>query len=87
MISSLKRTIAFYDASDPRELQQIIMNMKKNDSTEFMVLPAYVTRKSMDHVFGLILYRKEDQFMVIMVDKLKHMNAHHFTGTGTMIPP
>lgn len=29
MISSLKRTIAFYDASDPRELQQIIMNMKK----------------------------------------------------------
>lgn len=86
VISSLKRTIAFYDASDPRELQQIIMNMKKNDSTEFMVLPAYVTRKSMDHVFGLILYRKEDQFMVIMVDKLKHMNDHHFTGTVTMIP-
>lgn len=87
IIDSLKRTIKFYEMKNPKELQQMMENMKKDDPTDFIIFPAYITKKIQDHVFGLILYRKEGHYLVAMIDKLEDTNSDRPSGVFTTILP
>lgn len=85
IISSLKRTIDFYHTNSPKELQQLIESMKKDDPTNFMIIPAYITSKEYDHVYSLILYQQTDHYVVTMIDKLGKGSDKHSCGAFSKI--
>ncbi|MBF8807989.1 MAG: hypothetical protein IC227_06125 [Enterococcus lacertideformus] len=85
IISSLKRTIDFYNTNSPKELQQLIESMNKNTSSNFMIIPTYINLEKYDHVYSLILYQKEDHCVVTMVDKLGIGSGEYSNGAFSKI--
>ncbi|MEY8444748.1 hypothetical protein AALA44_00760 [Enterococcus ratti] len=70
VIQSVKRTVDYYNTQNPKDLQNIIENLETDQPTSFMIIPSYVNLTMCDHMYGLILYKKDSNYIVTMIDKL-----------------
>ncbi|THE16272.1 hypothetical protein E1H99_00360 [Enterococcus hirae] len=75
IIESLERTRAFYDFEHKEQLQSIFEKITNNDPTDFMIFPSEVFLKGDEGTYsqfcGLTVYRKNEDFLVMRVDKAK----------------
>lgn len=73
IVHSLNRTIQLYRMDSAGSLQTIFEKLKNYDPTDFMLIPvAFSTdhpQKYFGHVCGLTIYKKENNFIVMKVDK------------------
>lgn len=78
IIHSLERTIALYRFDRMENLKIVLENLRNNDPTDFMLFPTSYSTLAADqtgHVCGLTVYKKDDQFLVMQVDKKKEIGA------------
>ena len=73
IVHSLKRTIQLYRMDGAESLQTIFEKLKNYDPTDFMLIPVAFstdhTQKYFGHVCGLTIYKRENNFVVLKVDK------------------
>ena len=73
IIQSLERTKAFYDFESKEQLQTIFETMSNDDPTDFMLFPSEFSssgyKESDAHICGLTVYKKNEEFLVMKVDK------------------
>ena len=73
IVHSLKRTIQLYRMDGAESLQTIFENQENYDPTDFMLIPVAFstdhTQKYFGHVCGLTIYKRENNFVVLKVDK------------------
>lgn len=73
IIHSLRRTIQLYSLAQETSLQTILENLRNNDPTDFMLIPIGFSVKEpqgyFKHICGLTIYKKEEQFFVMKIDK------------------
>ncbi|OTP10964.1 hypothetical protein A5844_001098 [Enterococcus sp. 10A9_DIV0425] len=80
IIQSLERTKAFYDFENKKQLQEIFKKMTKDDPADFMLFPTtFLTNldKMESHIYGLTVYRKNKDFIVMKVDKSKSFDGQN----------
>lgn len=78
ILSSLTKALDFCNAPSTAASLQILESLKTNDPTSFLIVPlAYPISSSKGHCSGLIIYKREDCYDVVMVDKAKQFN-HQF---------
>ena len=79
IIQSLERTKAFYGFESKEQLQTIFETMSDNDPTDFMLFPSEFSsnedKESDAHICGLTVYKKNEEFLVMKVDKLKSFDG------------
>ncbi|STD27117.1 hypothetical protein [Enterococcus mundtii] len=78
IIQSVERTIALYRFDRMEKLKIVLENLRNNDPTDFMLFPTSYSTLASDqagHVCGLTVYKKDDQFLVMQVDKKKEIGA------------
>ncbi|MGG5337517.1 hypothetical protein IGJ48_000181 [Enterococcus pernyi] len=89
IIESLKRTKDFYDFEKKEQVQMIFEKLRNNDPTDFMLIPSSFYPgeygKVSPHACGLTVYKKNDSFVVMKVDKEKRFDDH--TVSYFEIPP
>lgn len=76
IIQSLERTLELYKLEEVGSLQTIFENLKNNDPTDFMLFPAcysLLNPAQRRHVSGLTVYKRDNQYVVIQVDKEEHL--------------
>lgn len=71
IIASLNRTIECYETQNPEELYQLMTRLEQEEPSSFMIIPAYINLSECDHMYGLILYAKEDHYIVTTIDKMR----------------
>lgn len=86
---SLKRTKDFYDFEKKEQVQMIFEKLRNNDPTDFMLIPSSFYPgeygEVSPHACGLTVYKKNDSFVVMKVDKEKEFDDH--TVSYFEIPP
>ena len=84
VLQSLDHTIAFYNATNVKEIQKLLENLKNNVNESFMIVPVYnIDRLATDHVHCLLIHKKNDQYVVTKTDKLH--NIEHPVGAPDKI--
>jgi hypothetical protein len=87
VIQSVKRTIDYYNTQSPKDLQTIIENLETDQPTSFMIIPSYVNLNLCDHIYGLILYKKDTNYIVTMIDKMgPGTGSSFYKGAFSTIP-
>lgn len=75
MLQSLDHTIAFYEATNAKDVQKLLENLKNNMNKSFMIIPVYNTQEFLrDHIHCLLIHKKNDQYLVTKTDKLHNLN-------------
>lgn len=73
LLESLQRTTELKNLDDAKKLQSIFEKLANNDPTDFIFVPSFfylgAYGKGQPHMCGLIVYKKENDFMVVRVDK------------------
>lgn len=89
IIESLKRTKDFYDFEKKEQVQMIFEKLRNNDPTDFMLIPSSFYPgeygEVSPHTCGLTVYKKNDSFVVVKVDKEKRFDDQ--TVSYFEIPP
>ncbi|THE16268.1 hypothetical protein E1H99_00340 [Enterococcus hirae] len=82
IIQSLERTKAFYDFVNIEQLQSVFEKMTNDDPTDFMLFPiAFLTSldKTKSHLCGFTVYKKNEDFLVMKVDKDRSFDNKNVT--------
>ncbi|THE16271.1 hypothetical protein E1H99_00355 [Enterococcus hirae] len=82
IIHSLERTKAFYDFEDKGQLQAVFETMINDDPSDFMLFPtAFLTKvdKKIGHMCGFTVYKRNEDFIVMKVDKQKSFDNKNVT--------
>lgn len=70
VLTSLKNTLDFYEATNEREIKKILEKLENNNPESFFILPIGCLFNELNgHVFGIIIYKKDKEYIVTMVDK------------------
>lgn len=72
IIQSLNRTVERYNHEKPENLKVMLENLRNNDPTDFLFFPANYfafDSKYTGYVCGLTVYKKDDAFLILKVDK------------------
>lgn len=72
IIASLNQSNELNQLKQANSIQSMLEKLRNNDSTDFLLIPACF--KTLDpvrngHISGLIVYKRENEFMVMQVDK------------------
>ncbi|THE16276.1 hypothetical protein E1H99_00380 [Enterococcus hirae] len=82
IIYSLERTKAFYDFKHKEQLQAVLEKMTNDDPTDFVLFPSGFST-SLDkmecHMCGLTVYKKNEDFIVMKVDKERSFDRKNVT--------
>ncbi|MBO1298563.1 MULTISPECIES: hypothetical protein [unclassified Enterococcus] len=80
IIRSLERSKSFYQHEKPEQLQEVFEKLGNNDPTDFILIPSKCYLGNEDeaayHAIGLVVYKKNDEFIVMGVDKANFFNDH-----------
>lgn len=89
IMESLKRTKDFYDFEKKEQVQMIFEKLRNDDPTDFMLIPSSFYPGEYGavspHICGLTVYKKNDSFIIMKVDKEKNFDDH--TVSYFEIPP
>lgn len=89
IIESLNRTIDFYDFEKIEQVQMILEKLRNNDPTDFILIPSSFYPgeygEISSHTCGLTVYKKNNSFVIMKVDKEKEFDDH--TVSYFEIPP
>lgn len=89
IMESLKRTKDFYDFEKKEQVQMIFEKLRNDDPTDFMLIPSSFYPGEYGavspHTCGLTVYKKNDSFIIMKVDKEKNFDDH--TVSYFEIPP
>lgn len=78
IIQSLSRLLELYQLDQPKKLEVMLENLRNNDPTDFLLFPVnyfMLNPEQRGHVCGLTIYKKDEQFVVIQVDKSELIGA------------
>ncbi|OWW46002.1 hypothetical protein F522_08450 [Enterococcus hirae 81-15-F4] len=77
VLQSLDRTIDFYNAKNVADVQNLLENLKNDANDSFVIIPAYKAGQFLgfDHMHGLLIHKKDGQYVVTKTDKLGIFNS------------
>lgn len=80
IIQSLENSLAVYDFHESESIQKMLEKLNNNDPTDFVLLPIFFLpgdyRKMIGHVCGLTVYKKNEEFIVLKVDKQRLFDGY-----------
>ncbi|MBO0460530.1 MULTISPECIES: hypothetical protein [unclassified Enterococcus] len=80
IINSLKNTLSVYDSQESESIKNMFEKLKNNDPTDFVLVPVFFFpgdyRKELAHVCGFTVYKKDEQFIVLKVDKQRLFDGY-----------
>lgn len=75
IIESLKYSKQIFESDKPVKIQDLLLNLRSDDPTDFFIFPATFSafeEKQSFHLCGLIFYRKNSHLLAIQVDKQRY---------------
>ncbi|OQO68879.1 hypothetical protein BH747_10815 [Enterococcus villorum] len=71
ILYSLERSMNFYTFTNDEQLLQTLEQMNTNDPTNFILLPIHYSDEEKEefHTFGMLIYKEEKSYKIILVDK------------------
>lgn len=80
IIHSLKNSLNVYDFHESESIQKMLEKLNNNDPTDFVLLPIFFIpgdyRNTLGHVCGFTVYKKNEEFIVLKVDKQRLFDGY-----------